>query len=465
MLGKLLERRPFSLTSLTDETNLSGKGKEWQTKRLLSTFELIYDHWKVQAKIIKRAILNQAPPEVVQHEVDEIKKYLVELKGTYDKYREIAAPPSILRSRINKSHQVTADVVESAQAFIQEAEEEEEEWPDVDSVFDTAFVSPPMVAKETAAEAIAKVEDLKGNLEMEESKELDHLEQLKGLSPAQSQQVYDGTSQHEGVSTQSHYGQQYSPPPLETVKAPDNDTPNLTKVQAAAKPSVLEPAIFPGAPLKPNACHTLAEKKDVPAVKESSSVEQFCVSITEHSESEVLVHAMIDPQSSLPFAEVVHVSKPSTEPGNLLSLSSQIAPKHDCEMTLLIDHDFPLTPVLREAVSGEESKVQRSHLGWSVINVEPCECYGNSSGVNVTPEAKPTVKLKCEVHNGYRTGIKEKVKPKYKSEFRYGKDAMTKLKYEVKHAFDCSLRFLGTLLNDHLSGELPNSMVGVLFSF
>ena len=146
------------------ECTLTEKEKGLQTKKLrglLYIFDGVYEHWKLQAKQVKRAVINQAPPEELQNKIDAIKEYLMELNDTYEEYRKVDAPTSDLRRKIDKSNQVTTNVVRNAEALIQETEGIE--WPDVSLVFDTSTVSSPSIEEQTQEEEPAQQEEPKDN--------------------------------------------------------------------------------------------------------------------------------------------------------------------------------------------------------------------------------------------------------------------------------------------------------------
>ena len=142
---------------------------------------------------------------------------------------------------------------------------------------------------------------------------------------------------------------------------------------------------------------------------------------------------------------------------HLEHLAEHIAPQKECEIGLLIGYNCPL--MLREVVCGEENQpfAQKTDLGWSIVSYgDPCEHYGDALGVShciivrqVTPETKPTVKLKSEVHFVCKTRIKEMIisndmNKVLESDFneRVGEEAtvsqedlhfLTKLKDGIKH--------------------------------
>ena len=295
------------------ERILTEKGKGFQDKKLkglLSIFDGVYEHWKIEAKRIKRAVMDQAPAEDLQQKIDVLKKYLMALNETYEEYRVIEVPTSDLRRRIDKGHQVTVNLVQNAEALIQEAEGIE--WPDVSSVFDTTTCSSPSIntnqtqaqtqeqtrheePKDKAEEVTAtqnflkimaeqdeqqqrltqmEAETLKHKKEMDRLKmEVERLEQLKLLNAAKANlQVPQANSTPERTQTQ------YPPPTQEGVNVSE-----LVKVLAEAitanRLPIPEPATFNGDPLQysmwKTSFQTLIERKNVPTAEKIFFLQRY----------------------------------------------------------------------------------------------------------------------------------------------------------------------------------------------
>lgn len=108
----------------------------------------------------------------------------------------------------------------------------------------------------------------------------------------------------------------------------------------------------------------------------------------------------------------VHIPAPETVKAwpHLEHLAEHIAPQtmSECDIGLLIGYNCPQALMPKEVVCGEENQpyAQRTDLGWSIVSYcDPYDHYGDAIGVShriivkqVTPEPKPTVKLKSEVH-------------------------------------------------------------------
>ena len=173
-------------------------------------------------------------------------------------------------------------------------------------------------------------------------------------------------------------------------------------------------------------------------MKETSPIAQICATNPEDVANEVLVHAMLDHQDcSFLIEEVATIF---VEPVKLQQLSTHIATYHDLKVTLLIEDNCSLQLMSKEEW-GERSKLiaQRTKLGWS-------KGYGDVTVGRLTPESKPTVKLKGEVHNVCKSqsdGCVLKQRSKFNETI--GEEAMilqessfsTKLMYGLKHVFYC----------------------------
>lgn len=142
---------------------------------------------------------------------------------------------------------------------------------------------------------------------------------------------------------------------------------------------------------------------------------------------------------------------------------------------------MPTSLLPREVVCGEENQpfAQKTDLGWSIVSYgDPTEHYSDAIGVShriivrqVTPEPKPSVKLKSEVHYVCKTHLKEVITPDdifkvLESDFSEGvgegmtvsqedPQFLTKLKAEIRHKqdghFEIPLPFIQDLPN------LPNN--------
>lgn len=163
-------------------------------------------------------------------------------------------------------------------------------------------------------------------------------------------------------------------------------------------------------------------------------------------------------------ANRAHIPTPETAKAwpHLAHLAEHLAPQKECEIGLLIGYNCPQALMPREVVCGEENQpfAQKTDLGWSIVSYgNPWEHYGDAIGVShriivrqVTPEPKPTVELKREVHYVCKTQIKEMFSPDdvikvLESDFseRVGEEAtvsqedlhfLTKLKDGIKHKQD-----------------------------
>ena len=163
-------------------------------------------------------------------------------------------------------------------------------------------------------------------------------------------------------------------------------------------------------------------------------------------------------------ANRMHIPTPETAKAwpHLEHLAEHIAPQKECEIGLLIGYNCPQALMPRDVVCGMENQpfAQKTDLGWSILSYgDPSKHYGDAIGVShriivrqVTPEPKPTVKLKGEVHYVCKTQIKEMIAPgdvikALESDFneRVGEEEslsqedlhfMDKLRHGIKHKQD-----------------------------
>ncbi|KAL7879005.1 hypothetical protein AOLI_G00099790 [Acnodon oligacanthus] len=287
--------------------SLTEKGQELhdeQVKRIANRFSVCYKKWKEVAKKANQTLSGQCSTDLLNEHVTKVNDALRSLNAVYEELRRISVPDDDTRRRLDTCETVTQRIVKQAMDILDtkngQSQGHEERGDAETRSTKTSFSSRSAKAsthsrltsvsrKSAAAEVAASEATLQVLLEQErhieelqkleaeaaqlkakqESKrrELERLETIKKLKAAKARQQVQSEVKQEVSPLQHH-----SPPQAVTHPAEDNAAAlvrALAESISASRIPVPEPTMFNGDPLRYNdwkvSFQTLIDRKNIPA--------------------------------------------------------------------------------------------------------------------------------------------------------------------------------------------------------
>ncbi|KAK7888621.1 hypothetical protein WMY93_024181 [Mugilogobius chulae] len=144
---------------------LTEKGKELQEdklKALKRRYKVVYEKWRYEARLSKVILTDTATESELKELLDNVKRTCQNVQSIYDEIRQIEAPDSDMRRKVDACTSLSDFIVKKAERWLEgNTEGDKEAWPDVGSCLESEGSKSKSKSQESSSTVLSHAQSIK----------------------------------------------------------------------------------------------------------------------------------------------------------------------------------------------------------------------------------------------------------------------------------------------------------------